>query len=214
MVDRVSRSFCWMVVAAFLDVAAWSAFRPVPFLAANPGTASALALCWVQVFVLPPLLARPWRGLARLAADAAIGVAAASAALVVGIIAGLQVGAFALLTMFAFTGPYTGAYRDPPGPVLHLVEDGLGDVVLWSGPAAGSAAALVVAVGLAALRPGTRRPRLSWRLVVSGAWASVVLLPDWLVMALRPPWREPVLLIAAGLPGILVLLGRDGTTSG
>ncbi len=119
----------------------------------------------------------------------------------------------ALLIGFAFSGPDPGAYHDPPGPLLSALEDILGDIMLWSGLAAGSAVALIVAVALAAIRPATPRPRLSWWLVVSGAWASLVFLPDWLIRALEAPWREPILLAVAGLPSIAILLGRHGIRS-
>ncbi len=155
----------WFIVAVGFDVAAWSALRLVSALAENPGSASALALCWVHVFILPPLLARPWCGLLRLILTASIGVAAAAIALAAGFVAGLQVGSMALLIGFAFYGPYTGAYHEPPGPLLQTVQGVLGDIMLWSGPAAGSAISLIAAVGLAAIKPGLQRPRLSWWLV-------------------------------------------------
>ncbi len=116
----------------------------------------------------------------------------------------------ALLIGFAFSGPYIGAYDEPAGPLLSAFENIFGDIMLWGGPAAGSAVALIAAVGLAAFRPATPRPRLSGWLVASGAWASIVFLPDWLIRSLEPPWREPILLAAAGLPSIALLLGRHG----
>ena len=204
----------WFIVAIGLDVAAWSALRLVPALTENSGSASALALCWVHVFVLPPLLARPWCGLLRLILTASIGMIAAPIALAAGVVAGLQVGSMALLIGFAFYGPYTGAYHEPPGPLLQTVQDVLGDIMLWSGPAAGSAVTLMAAVGLAAIKTGSQRPRLSWWLVISGAWASIVFLPDWLIRFLQIPWREPVLLAVAGAPSILVLLSRRGILPG
>ena len=204
----------WFVVAIGLDVAAWSALRLVPALAENPGSASALALCWVHVFVLSPLLARHWCGLLRLILTASIGMIAAPIALAAGVVTGLQVGSMALLIGFAFYGPYTGTYHEPSGPLLQTVQDVLGDIMLWSGPAAGSAISLIAAVGLAAIKPGLQRPRLSWWLVVSGAWASIVFLPDWLIRSLQMPWREPVLLAVAGAPSILVLLSRHGILPG
>jgi hypothetical protein len=204
----------WFIVAVGFDVAAWSALRLVSALAENPGSASALALCWVHVFILPPLLGRPWCSLLRLILTASIGVAAAAIALAAGFVAGLQVGSTALLIGFAFYGPYTGAYHEPPGPLLQTVQDVLGDIMLRSGPAAGSAVTLIAAVGLAAIKPGSPRPRLSWWLVVSGAWASIVFLPDWLIRSLQMPWREPVLLAVAGAPSILVLLCRRGILPG
>ena len=204
----------WFIVAVGFDVAAWSALRLVSALAGNPGSASALALCWVHVFILPPLLARPWRGLLRLILTVSIGVAAAAIALAAGFVVGLQVGSMALLIGFAFSGPCTGAYHEPPGPLLQILQDLLGDVMLWSGFAAGSAVALTAAVGLAAIQPGSPRPRLSWWLVTSGAWASIVFLPDWLIRSLQIPWREPVLLAVAGAPSILVLLSRRGILPG
>ena len=198
----------WFIVAVGFDVAAWSALRLVSALAENPGSASALAMCWVHVFILPSLLARPWRGLLRLILTASIGVAAAAIALAAGFVAGLQVGTITLLIGFAFSGPYTGAYHEPPGPLLQTLQDILGDVMLWSGFVAGSAVALITAVGLAAIQPGSPRPCLSWWLVTSGAWASIVFLPDWLIRSLQTPWREPILLAIAGAPSFLVLLGR------
>ncbi len=204
----------WFIVAVGFDVAAWSALRLVSALAENPGSASALTLCWMHVFVLPALLARPWCGLLRLILTASIGTIAAPIALAAGVVAGLQVGSMALVIGFAFYGPYTGAYHEPPGPLLRTVQDVLGDIMLWSGPAAGSAVSLIAAVGLAAIKPGSQRPRLSWWLVVSGAWASIVFLPDWLIRSLQIPWREPVLLAVAGTPSILVLLSRRGILPG
>ncbi len=204
----------WFIVAVGFDVAAWSALRLVSALAENPGSASALALCWVHVFVLPPLLARPWCGLPRLILTAGIGMIAAPIALAAGVVAGLQIGSMALLIGFAFYGPYTGAYHEPPGPLLQTVQDVLGDIMLWSGPAAGSAVSLIAAVGLAAIKPGSQRPRLSWWLVGSGAWASIVFLPDWLIRSLQIPWHEPVLQAVAGAPSILVLLSRRGILPG
>ncbi len=144
----------WFIVAVGLDVAAWSALRLVSALAENPGSASALTLCWVHAFILPPLLVRPWCGLLRLILTASIGIIAAPIALAAGFVAGLQVGSMALLIGFAFGGPYTGAYHEPPGPLLQTVQDVLGDIMLWSGPAAGSAISLIAAVGLAAIKPG------------------------------------------------------------
>ena len=112
----------------------------------------------------------------------------------------------ALLIGFAASGPADGsAVYDPPGPLLTAVKDVLGDVVLWSGFAAGAALASVVAVGLAAVQPGTRRLRVSWWVVGTGAWASVVFFPDWLASALQPPLREPALLVAAGLPSAFLV---------
>ncbi len=128
-------------------VPAWPR-KTLPALAENPGSASALALCWVHVFILPPLLARPWRGLLRLILTASIGVAAAAIALAAGFVAGLQVGSMALRIGFAFSGPYTGAYHEPPGPLLQTVQDVIGDIMLWSGPAAGSAISLIAPWGL------------------------------------------------------------------
>lgn len=201
---------CWIILAVGVDIVVWSALRHVSALAENPGTASALVLCWVHAFILPPSLARPWHGPLPGLLTASIGIVAAPIALAAGFVAGLQVGSMSLLIGFAFSGPYTGAYHDPPGPLLGAFQDILGDIMLWSGPAAGSAVALIAAVGLAAIRPATPRPRLSWWLVVSGAWASIVFLPDWLIRSLEPPWREPILLAAAGLPSIALLLGRRG----
>ncbi len=211
--DDHAVTIVWFIVAVGFDVAAWSALRLVSALAENPGSASALALCWVHVFILPPLLARPWRGLLRLILTATLGVAAAAIALAAGFLSGLQVGTMALLIGFAFYDPYTGAYHEPPGPLLQTLQDVLSDVILWSGFAAGSAVALSAAVGLAGIQPGSPRPRLSWWLVTSGAWASIVFLPDWLIRSLQTPWREPILLAIAGAPSILVLLGRHGIVS-
>lgn len=195
----------WIIVAAGLDLAAWSGLRHVPALAGNPVSASALVLCWVHAFVLPSLFGRPWRGLSRLVLAAGLGIVAAPFAVAAGVLAGLQVGSMALLTVLAFSGPSNGsAVYDPPGPLLRVVEDTIEDIVFWSGPAAGTAVAAVVAVGLAGLLPDAQRPRVSWWVVMARAWASVVFMPDWSV-ALQPAWREPVLLIAAGLPSVLLV---------
>ncbi len=207
-VSRMLRQILgFLPVVLGLDLAAWSVLRHLPFLAANPGSASALALCWVQVFVLPSLLDHPWQGPRRLALAAGAGLPAAMVSLVVGIAAGLFVGFTAFDIMVVIVGQYDpGAPYDPPGPTLAAMKDLLSDLVLWSGPAAGAAAAAATAAGLAAALPGVRRPRLGWGFILAAAWASLVLLPDWLVRALQPPWREPVLLVAAGLPSILVVL--------
>lgn len=207
------RRGCWIVVAVGLDVAAWSALGHVYFLAENPGSASALALCWIHAFVLPALLGCPWRGLLRLVAATSIGMVAAPFALLAGFIAGLQVWSVTFLIGFAISGPYNAdAVYDPPGALLRTVKGVLVDIVLWSGPAAGSAIALIAAVGLAAILPDAQRPRLSWWLVAAGAWALIVFLPDWLIRSLQIPWREPILLAAAGLPSILLLLNHRAIT--
>ena len=214
MYNMLLRGGYWLIAAIGLDVAALSILRLVSALDENPGSASALTLCWIHVFILPPLLARPWRGLLRLILTAGVGIVAAAIALAAGFVAGIQVGSMAFLIGFAFSGPYTGAYHEPLGPLIQTVQDVLSDIMLWSGPAAGSTVALIAAVGLAAIRPSSPRPRLSWWLVASGAWASVVFLPDWLVGSLQTPWREPILLTIAGGPSILILLVRNGIVPG
>ncbi len=202
----------WVIVAIALDLAAWSRLRHIPALAGNPGSASALALCWVHAFVLPPLFGRPWRGLSQLIVTAGTGTVAAALAIVVGFLTGLQVSLMVFLTVAAFDGPHDGsAVYHPPGLVLGAVEDLLWDAMVWSGFAAGTAVAAVTAVGLAAILPGAQRPRLSWRVALAGACASVVFLPDWVAGALRSPWREPALLVAAGLPAA-VLVNRHAIT--
>ncbi len=207
-VSKLSRQASRFLPITFgLDLAAWFVFQRASFLAANPGSASALALCWVHVFVLPSLLDRPWRAPRRSALAVGAGLPAAALALIVGIAAGLFVGFAAFDVMVALVGRYDpNAAFDPPGPTLAALQDAMSYLVLWSGPAAGSAATAATAVGLAAALPGVRRPRLSWWFVLAGAWASLVLLPDWLVPALQPPWREPALLVAAGLPSALVII--------
>ncbi|MGI4939717.1 MAG: hypothetical protein ACRYHQ_03975 [Janthinobacterium lividum] len=97
-----------------LDLAAWSVLRHVPFLAANPASASALALCWVQVFMLPSLLNHPWHGPRRLALAAGAGLPAAMFSFVVGIAAGLFVGFAAFDIMVAIGGRY-----DTKPPTIH-----------------------------------------------------------------------------------------------
>ena len=195
-----------MVVALGLDLVAWSGTRHIPVLAGNPGSASALALCWVHAFVLPPLLGRPWGSVLRLLLCAGVGVLAAPLALMGGLVVGLNVGSMAFLIGFGVSSlAGESAAYDPPGPLLRAVEDVLGGVMLWSGPAAGAAVSAIIAVGLSALLPGVQRPRISWWVVAVGAWASVVFVPDWLIAALQPPWREPVLLIAAGLASVVLV---------
>lgn len=162
-----------ITLASGLEVAAWSGLRRIPALAGNPGGASALALCWIQAFVLPPLFARPWPGLPRLLLSAATGILASLLAVAVGFLAGLQVGSLAIMTVLAFGGTYDGsAVYDPPGPLLRAVEDILGDVMLWSDPAAGAAVAAITAVGLALLLPATRHPRVSWWVAAAGFQAK------------------------------------------
>lgn len=132
----VRPAFGYLPVVLGLDLAAWSVLRHVPFLAANPGSASALALCWVQVFVLPSLLEHRWQAPLRLALAAGAGLPAAMVSLVVGIAAGLFVGFTAFDIMVVIVGRYDpGAPYDPPGPTLAAMEDLLSDLVLWSGPA-------------------------------------------------------------------------------
>lgn len=58
----------------------------------------------------------------------------------------------------------------PARPLLRIVENMIGDIVLWSGPVAGTAVAAVVAVGLAELLPDAQRPRVSCWVVMAGAW--------------------------------------------
>ncbi len=170
MFGSVWRWTSWVVTVVGLDLAVWSALRRVSVLADNPGSASAPALCWVHAFVLPFLSAHTRPGLIQLVLSAALGVLAAPLALAVGFLAGLQVGSMALVIGLAFGGPYDGsAVHDPPGPLLRAVEDVLGDVMLWSGPAAGAAVAASAALGLAALLPGPQRLRPSWWVVAAGS---------------------------------------------
>lgn len=177
-----------------LDLSAWSVLRHVPFLAANPASASALALCWVQVFMLPCLLNHPWHGPRRLALAAGAGLPAAMFSFVVGIAAGLFVGFAAFDIMVAIGSRYdTKTAYDPPGSTLAAVQDVLSYLVLWSGPAAGATAAAPAAIGLAAALPGVRRPHLSWWFILAGAWALLVLLAaaglpsTFLVLTSWPP---------------------------
>ena len=211
--SKLSRQvFGFLPIAFGLDLVAWFVFRQASFLAANPGSASALALCWAHVFVLPILLDRPGRAPRRFALAAGAGLPAAALALIVGIAAGLFVGFAAFDIMVAIVGRYDpNAPFDPAGPALTALQDAMSYLVLWSGPAAGSAATAATAVGLAAALPGVWRPRLNWWFILTGAWASLVLRPDWLVPALQPPWREPALLVAAGLPSALVIIHQAAT---
>ena len=137
--DRLRRWAGWIIVAVGLDLAARAGLRRVPALAGNPGSASALALCWVHAFVLPPLFGQPWRGLSRLVATAGVGTLAAPFAVLVRFLLGLQTGLMAFLIGVAFSGPYkAGAVYDPPGPLLQAVQDVLRHVMVWSGCAAGT----------------------------------------------------------------------------
>ena len=208
MFERLLPLGFWVVAALGLDFLGWFVLGPVSVLADNPGLGSALVLCWAHAFVLPACAARPWLGWLRLGLAVSVGFVKAVVALVIGLIAGLQIGSMALVIGLAASGPYTGQYNGPPGPVLGTLQDVAGAVMVWSGPAAGSAVALATAVGLGALWPGAPRPRLSWKLVASGAWASIVFLPDYSVFSLDQPWREPVILIAAGLPSLVIMLSR------
>ena len=205
----------WITAGIALDLAAWSGMLHFRVFNQDPGSASAVALCWVHGFVLPVLFGRPWRGLLRLVLAAGAGWFAAVAAVVIGTIAGLQVGFLVMLPIMAFGGPVgeCAPYHAPPGPLLMAVEDWIGAVLLWSGVAAGAATAAVAAIGMAALLPGLQRPRISWRVALAGAWASIVFLPDWEVRGLLPPWREPSLLVVAALPWLVFVNWRAITST-
>ncbi len=195
----------WIIVALGLDIATWLGLRHIHVLAENPGSASAFALCWVHPFVLPSVFDRPWRSPLRLAPPAAAGIIAAPLAIAIGFLVGLQASSAAFLIGFAFSGPVDGsAPYDPPGPLLGVVEDVLGDVMVWSGFAVGAAVAAFAAVGMTILLPGIQRARLSWWLLLAESWASILALPDWSIRALQGPWRERALLVAAGLPAAVL----------
>ncbi len=186
----------WIIIAVGLDLAAWAGLRRIPAPAGNPGSASALALCWVHAFVLPHLFGRPRRGLLQLVATAGTGTLAAPFAVFVRFLLGLLAGLLAFLIGLAFSGPCNGgAVCDPPGPLLQAVQNVLWHIMTWSGPAAGTAVAAVAAVGLAAGRAASSPVLVS---ALGRACSSVVFLPGWLVDARRPGWREPALLMATG----------------
>lgn len=202
----------WVAAGLALDLLAWSVLSRIRVLAANPGSASALALCWVHPFVLPSLFARPFRGGRNMLIGAASGLLGAPIALLAGALTGLQAGMLAFLLLAAISPPAgESVVHQAPGPALRVILDVLSGVVLWGGFMTGSAMAGLVATGLAVFVPSLPRPRMSWRVPVAGACAAVVLLPDWLFRWLQPPWREPLMLLAAALPGLVLVNWRRMT---
>lgn len=206
----------WIGVATGLDLAIWSAVRHVPMLH-KYGFASALALCFVHPFVLPPLFGRPWAGALRTVGPIGVGVLAAPLALLLGYGVGVNAGALGFLVMVGLSaavgwlGNLAGVLP-PNGRAFYAVQDVLGTAWLWSAFAIGTAVAALTAVGLSALLPGAWRQRLSWRVALAGAWASVLVgMPDDALTVLSGPWREPELLLLAAVP-VAALVNRDGLT--
>ena len=92
--------------------------------------------------MLPTLLDHPLHAPRRLALAAGAGLPTAALYLIIGMAVGLFVGFATFDIMVAFGGRYDPkAAYDPPGPMLAVVQDVLSYLVLWSGPAAGAAAA-------------------------------------------------------------------------
>ena len=208
-----ARWAAWIGLGLGLDFAVWFGLQHIAFLAANPGSAAALALCWVHVFVLPPCFARPWCW-RWLLGGPVLGGAGAPLGLGIGFAIGLQAGSLAFLSLVAFSTPATESTPyHPPQPVLDALLQALFYILIGGSIAAGGAIAGFLATGIAALVPGLPRPRLSWRVALAGAIGATVFLP-----MLLPLWgpavvQEPACLLTAALLSLILVNWRAITTS-
>ncbi len=206
-----ARWAAWLGLGLGLDFTVWFGLQHIAFLAANPGTAAALALCWVHVFVLPPCFAQPVRR-RWLLGGPAVGAAGAPAALGIGFIIGLQAGFLAFLSFVAANAPTPGSYH-PPQPVLDALLQALFETLIGGSVAAGGAIASSLATGIAALVPGLPRPRLSWRVALAGAGGALVFLPLLLPLWGPRAWQEPACLLASALFSLVLVNWRAITRS-
>ncbi len=205
----MARRAVWFALGLGLDFATWLPLRQIPWLAGNPGSAGAVALCWVHAFVLPACFARPFRA-GWLAAAAALGLVGTPLAIGIGFLFGLQAGALALLSMFAFGSG--GTSYQPPSPIMDTMLGWLFAVLLSSGFIVGAAIATISAVGVACLVPGLPRPGFSWRLVIAGGAGALVFLPLATPSALAA-WQQPAGLLAASLCSLILVGPRAITNS-
>ena len=203
----------WISVGLLLDLAAWTALRTIPVLAADPpGSAGAIALTWVSTFVLPALFAKGRRpsALASLLLGSATALVAVPLALILGLVAGFFALNLPLMGIIALSPPQDDyVARQATCPLLRAVFTMLG-AAMDAAPAAAGAVTALAAGGMAIVIPILRGPRLSWRVAAAGGWAgTVLLLPDSYLHWLTGGWRTPTLLLAAALPSLVLVSWRD-----
>lgn len=201
----------WIGAGLSLDLAAWTALRTISVLAADPpGSAGGIALLWIHGFVLPPLFAGGSRWASRLLLGFGVALVAVPVALVLAIVTGFLVMDIPLMTIIGLSPPQDDyVARQETGLILRIIFELL-SYAMATAPGAGGAVAALSAGGIAAAVPPLCRPRLSWRVALSGAWsATILLMPEWWIPWLDRPWRTPVLLFAAALPPLLLVSWRD-----
>lgn len=198
-----SNTAMWLATGLLLDLAVWAATASVPPFAANPGFGSAFTLCFIHAFVLPPLLTGPRPKRLGVLRGLLAGAAGAPLALVVGFVAGFIIDGLAV-AMLALISPAPGAPYQPHSAWVLAVESAVVAVALWSGFVGGAIVTALIAAGVLAAVSRLPRPRSLWRVALAGACASLVFLPDWWLQSLKPPLREPVLLMSAALPSLLL----------
>ena len=201
----------WIGTGLSLDLAAWAALRTIPTLAADPpGSAGAIALVWIHGFVLPPLFAGGNRRASRLLLGFGVALVGVPVALVLAIVTGFLVMDIPLMTIIALSPPQDDyVARQETGLVLRIIFEIL-SYAMATAPGVGGAVAALSVGGIAAALPPLCRPRLSWRVALSGAWsATILLMPEWWTPWLDRTWRTPALLFTAALPPLLLASWRD-----
>lgn len=200
----------WIGTGLLLDLAAYLAIHRVPVIGADPpASAAAIALLWVNNFVLPCLLSRRSRRSWTLLSGTATALLAVPAALACAFVTGLLVFVASLSIMVAIGPGEDYVARMSVSPVVQDVQSVLGWIIVAT-PTAGGAVAALVAGGIAAAVPFLRAPLPSLRMAAGGAWAATVLfVPDWQLRWLIDPWRTPALLLAAALPPLVLVSWRD-----
>ena len=166
-----------------------------------PGVAMAIVLCWVHVFVLPPLFCRSWR-LCALVVGAVAGAVASPLAVLIGFLSGFIPGTAAFTLFLAVARGADGGV--PASHATNIVVEVLLKTAELGLMLFGSAVAALAAVGMALLSRLTR-PRLSWRVPLAGACSAVVVRTEWLPLAFNQSGQAYATLLVAALPSLVLI---------